>query len=155
MVPRLLHALGMRRVGWPRLLFLFFLLAAGMAWLVSGVGLEGRIVSLANQPEVRTAFLDADSGRSDAMVTLVSAVVLGPIVIGVLILLVLLAMKAVETALVTVKLPGWLSTPLVLAGGGYGIYTTSESWLPQSLYAFGLVSRAYLVCAHGTVPIIR
>jgi hypothetical protein len=144
------------RLGWPRLLFLLVLLATGVAWLVSGpLGVEGRIVSLANQPEVRTAFLDPESGRSDAMIALVSFAVLGPIVVGVLLLLVLLVMKAVETALVTVKLPGWLSTPLVLAGGGYGVYTTSESWLPQWLYAFGIVSRAYLVYSHGTVPIIR
>jgi hypothetical protein len=144
------------RLGWPRLLFLIVLLGSGLVWLVSGpLGLEGRVISLANQPEVRTAFQDPDSGRSDAMVALVAFAVLGPIVAGVLVLAIILLMKGIETALVTVRLPAWLSAPVVLVAGGYGVYATSQAWLPQSLYAFGLVSRAYLVYAYGTVPMIH
>jgi len=35
----------------------------------------------------------------------------------------------------------------------YGMYTTSPSWLPMSLYALGIVARAYLVYSYGQVPL--
>lgn len=144
------------RPGWLQLLFLAIVLVTAIAWLVSGpLGFEGRVITLANRPDVSSAFQDPESGRSDAMVALVAFAVLGPIVAGILLFALVLVMKGVETALVTVRLPGWLSVPIVVVGGGYGVYVTSSSWLPQSLYAAGLVSRAYLVYAYGTVPVIH
>jgi hypothetical protein len=41
------------------------------------------------------------------------------------------------------------------AGTIVAMYVTSTTWLPMSLYGLGIVARAYLVYAHGTVPIIR
>ena len=31
----------------------------------------------------------------------------------------------------------------------YAMYATSPSWLPMSLYALGIVARAYLVYSYG------
>jgi len=136
-----------------KLWFLIFLLICGLAWFVSEVfGLEQRLISLADQPGVRTAFLDRESGRSDAMVTLVAFSVLTPIAAAFAWIIVVLLAKGVETFLVSVRLPGWLSTPLTGIALTVGMYVTSESWLSESLYAAGLVARAYFIYSYGAVP---
>ena len=136
-----------------KLWFLIILLIFALGWFLSGpFGLEQRLVSLADQPGVRTAFLDRESGRSDAMVTLVSFGVLSPIAAAFVWITVVLLVKGVETLLVSVRLPAWFSTPLTGIALTVGIYMTSESWLSDSLYAAGLVARAYFIYSYGTVP---
>jgi hypothetical protein len=141
------------RIRGYKLWFLIILVGAALTWFVSGMlGVEQRLISLADQPGVRTAFLDRDSARSDAMVTLVSFGVLGPIAAAFLWIIVVLLAKGVETLLVSVRLPAWLSTPLTGIGLIIGCYVTSESWLSESLYAVGLVARAYFIYSYGAVP---
>jgi len=66
-----------------------------------------------------------------------------------------LLVKALETVFVPLRLPMWLSTPVVAAGLIFGMYTTSPAWLPTSLYALGIVARAYLVYSYGHVPLLH
>ena len=135
------------------LLFLVVLGAMALAWYAgASLDLENRILTLANHPEVRTAFADPESGRSDAIVTLISFAVLTPLGAGLLALLVIFIIKAFETVLVSVRLPAWLSAPVIVAAIVFGVYETMQLWLANSVYAAGLVSRAYVVYAYGTVP---
>jgi sterol desaturase/sphingolipid hydroxylase (fatty acid hydroxylase superfamily) len=136
--------------------FLGLLALSTLAWYSGGpTGVEDRIVTLANHPEARTAFQDPESGRSDAMVTLVSFAVLTPLAAGVAATIVIFAIKAFETVLAVVRLPAWLSAPIVIAAVVTGVYATTELWMPNSLYAAGMVSRAYLVYSYGAVPVFH
>ena len=130
-------------------------IAAALAWYgFALVGLDEHMRALANDPQVRTAFQDPDSGRSDAVVTLVSFAVLTPVAAGFLALMIIFVIKGFEPVLATVRLPVWLSAPLVLSAVIFGAYTTMELWWSDSLYALGLVSRAYLVC-QGSAPTLH
>jgi hypothetical protein len=136
--------------------FLSLLAVSTVAWYSGGpLGLENRMVRLANHPEARTAFQDPESGRSDAMVTLISFAVLTPVAAAIAATIVIFAIKAFETVLAVVRLPAWLSAPIVIAAVVAGIYATTELWVPNSLYAAGMVSRAYLVYSYGAVPIFH
>ena len=110
-------------------------------------GMEARITSLASQSRVATALQHPESGRSDALTTLIAGSVLTPIAVVFIIVAAILLVKAFETLLVSVHLPGWLSAPVVTIITMTAMYETSESWLPTSLYAVGLFARAYLVFA--------
>ena len=137
-----------------RLLFIILLPALLLAWYVGDIlGLEAWIAWLANQPGVTTAFQHPESGRSDALTTLISFSLLTPIALCLLLVILVLLVKALEAVFVPLRVPMWLSTPVVAAAFIYGMYTTSPSWLPMSLYALGIVARAYLVYSYGQVPL--
>jgi hypothetical protein len=117
--------------------------------------LGARIVSLASQPSVSTTFQDPESGRTDALTTLIAFAILAPMAAAAAVAALVLLSKAFEAVVVSCRLPGWLSAPVVGMGTLVAIYVTTQSWLPPSLHALGLVARAYLVYAHGTAPVIR
>ena len=152
-VSALLRRRGMRMTR-SRLLFIILLPALLLAWYVGDIlGLEAWIAWLANQPGVTTAFQHPESGRSDALTTLISFSLLTPIALCLLLVILVLLVKALEAVFVPLRVPMWLSTPVVAAALIYGMYTTSPSWLPMSLYALGIVARAYLVYSYGQVPL--
>jgi len=134
-------------------LFLIVMLGSGLAWYLGGsFGLEARLISFANHPEARASFQDPVSGQSDALVMLISFAILTPLAAGVVLMAVVMLIKMFETLLVSLRLPGWLSAPIVVAAVVYGVCATTQLWFSDSLYAVGLVSRAYLVYSYGTVP---
>ena len=132
---------------------------AGLGVLTQYLGLSAkigaRITSLASQPGVATAFQHPESGRTDALTALIAFAVLTPIALVLVAMLLVLVAKAFETLVVSAHLPGWLSAAVVGVAAVVTMYTTSQAWMPASLYGLGLVARAYLVYAYGTVPIIR
>ena len=141
------------RIKKSHLLFLAILLVSALSWYVGAAELEPQLASLASQPHVNTAFRDPDTGKSDALMALISFSVLAPVAVFVAIMLVLFVMRFVETLLVSVHAPAWPSTPLVGIGLVAALYTTSPSWIPPSLYTLGMVARAYFVyCYGGTLP---
>jgi hypothetical protein len=117
--------------------------------------LEARITALADQPGVSTAFQHPESGRTDALTALIAFAVLTPIAAFLAIIALVLLTKAFEALVVSARLPGWLSTPLVGIAAIVTMYATSQAWVPPSLHGLGLIARAYLVYAYGTVPVIR
>jgi hypothetical protein len=152
LVLALLERAGMR-IKKSHLLFLAILLASALSWYVGAAELEPQLVSLASQPHVNTAFRDPDTGKSDALMALISFSVLAPVAVFVAIMLVLFVVRFVETLLVSVHAPAWPSTPLVGIGLVAALYTTSPSWIPPSLYTLGMVARAYFVyCCGGALP---
>lgn len=138
---------------WVFLVILVLGVLAEYGGLSSRIG--ARITSLASQPSVSAAFQDPESGRTDALTTLVAFAILTPIGAGVLLVALVLLAKAFEAVVVSCRLPGWLSAPVVGMGAIVTMYVTSQMWVPSSLHALGLVARAYLIYAHGTVPVIR
>lgn len=114
-----------------------------------------RLTSLASQPGVSTAFEHPESGRTDALTALIAFAVLTPIAAFLAVIALLILTKGFETLVVSVHLPGWLSTPVVGITAIATMYATSQAWVPASLYGLGLVARAYLVYAYGEVPVIR
>jgi hypothetical protein len=141
------------RLLWVMLATVAVVLVAQYSGVSERVG--ARLTSLANQPGVATAFQDPESGRTDALTALIAFSVLTPIAAGVALMALVLVAKGLEAVVVSVRLPGWLSTPVVGVAAVVTMYVTSQAWLPASLHGLGLVARAYLVYAHGSVPIIR
>lgn len=137
------------------LLFLGVLFVAACFWYVDGFGLEGGLASLASQPHVNTAFQDPDSGKSDALLTLISFSLLTPMAAFVLLIALVFLVKAFATVLTSLRMPSWLSAPAVGMTVLAALYTTSEAWLPPSLYALGLIARAYFVYSYGASPVIH
>jgi hypothetical protein len=124
--------------------------AAVAAWLM-GVfaGLRPLAVSLASQPDVAEAFNDPVSARTDALLVLVSVVLLSPVVLGVIAGVVTFAV--IVTLLVTgpvvrpLQLPPWICVPLVLLALGYGVWAARGQWGAPLRYAGGLAAKAGLV----------
>src|SRR5260370_18582021 len=139
-----------------RLLFVILVPGLLVAWYVGDIlGLEGWIAWLANQPGVTTAFQHPESGRSDALTTLISFSLLTPIALCVLLVILVLLVKALEAVFVPLRLPMWLSTPVGAAAFIFGLYTTTPAWLPMSLYALGMVARAYLSSSYRHMPLLH
>jgi len=144
------------RVKKSHLLFLAILLVCAASWYIGAAELEPRLASLASQPHVRGACLDPDTGKSDALMALISFSLLAPLAVFVALMLVVFVVKFVETLLVSLHAPAWPSTPLVGIALVATLYTTSPSWIPPSLYTLGLVARAYFVyCYGGALPAIH
>ena len=111
--------------------FVALFISLGLAWYVGhSLGLEERAVWLASQPGVATAFQHPESGRTDALTTLIAFTVLTPIAAFVVVLVLILLAKLSEPAFESVHLPTWLSKPVVGMVSFAALYTTSESWLP-------------------------
>jgi hypothetical protein len=144
------------RIRKSHLLFLAILLVSAVSWYIGAAELEPRLASLASQPHVRGAFQDPDTGKSDALMALISFSLLAPMAVFVALMLIVFVVKFVETLLVSLHAPAWPSTPLVGVTLVATLYTTSPSWIPPSLYTLGLVARAYFVyCYGGTLPTIH
>jgi hypothetical protein len=138
------------RVHWGRWLLAAVILAVALVWWASSSAtVRGYINWLANQPDARTAYQE-EGGSTDALIVLISFVLLTPLIASVVVMLVVFIMKMTEVFLVRVRLPEWASVPLVLAAFGYGTYAMRDAWLPESLHVLGLVARAYLVFSSAT-----
>jgi hypothetical protein len=133
-----------------QLLFLAVVVISALSWYIGSAELEPRMASLANQPQVTGAFRDPDSAKTDALMALISFSLLSPLAVGVAAMGVVLLVKLIETLLVSLRAPAWPSGPLVGAGLLATLYATSQAWIPSSLYALGLVARAYFVYCYGT-----
>jgi hypothetical protein len=140
---------------WRWLLIGVLVLGVLAEYLGLSAKLGARIVSLASQPSVSTTFQDPESGRTDALTTLIAFAILAPMAAGVAVVGLILVSKAFEAVVVSCRLPGWVSAPVVGTVTIVAIYVTTHSWMPASLHALGLVARAYLVYAYGTAPVIR
>jgi hypothetical protein len=139
----------------PMILMIVVVVGVGLSYAAQSIGLEARIISLANQPGVRTAFQDPESGRSDALTMLIAVFVVTPIAGFVVAMLALLVVKMFEAVLVSIHLPAWLSAPVIGMSTFAAIYATSAAWIPQSRYALGLVARAYLVYNSTSPPVFQ
>jgi hypothetical protein len=115
--------------------------------------LRERIEWLASQPSAQTAFAHAESGRSDALVALISVVVFTPIVGFFAVVAFMLLVRVFETFVALVHLPAWVSTPTVGVFSVALAYVTSSAWLPPSLSVLALLARAYVVYVSGTPPL--
>jgi len=133
-----------------RLLFLLVLLGSALAWYLGGAELELQLVSLANQPRVISAFQDPVTGKSDALLTLISFALLAPMAAFVAVLIMIFLVRGLESVLVTLRGPGWFSAPLVGMTLLFALYASSPVWLPTSLYGLGLIARAYFVYSYGS-----
>jgi hypothetical protein len=139
---------------WP----LFAILVLGgvtTAYIRTWLGVEEQITVLASQPEVTTVFQQPETARSDALTTLVAAFVLTPIAIFAIIAGVVLASKLFESVLQSLRLPGSLSIPVVIAIAVSTMYATSTAWLPTARYGAGVCARAYLIYSATSPPLIH
>ena len=139
-----------------RVLFLVVLVATAIAiFLLSSGRLEERITWLANQPSGTSAFQHPESGRSDALIALISTAVLTPIAILIVMIAFMFLVGMFEGVLVLVHLPDWLSAPVVGLVSVVAMYLTASSWVPPSFAALTLVARAYIVFSHTNPPLFR
>jgi hypothetical protein len=136
--------------------FAGLLIGVAVVWYVGqSPALEERLGWLASQPSVTTAFQNSESSRSDALTTLIAFTVLTPIGAFIVLIALLILAKLSEPVLESVHIPTWLSTPTIGMVSIVTAYATSEAWLPQSLYALGLIARAYFVYSQGTPPLFH
>lgn len=138
------------RIRRSRLLFLVVLLGWLLSWYLSGAELELRLASLANQPQVNSAYQDPISGKSDALVTLICFSLLTPMAAFVAVIILIFLVRGLEAVLITLHGPAWCSAPLVGMTLLVGLYASSQLWLPTSLYGLGLFARAYFVYSYGS-----
>jgi hypothetical protein len=128
-------------------LWLWLSLAAiiGLAWWAhSSQALREHIWWLASQPRVESAF-DDEGGGAEALIVLIGFVILTPVVFTILAVVLTFAVKVVGAFFYRLRLPEFISLPVVMTCLIVGTYTVREAWLPGSLYVLGLVARAYLV----------
>ncbi len=120
---------------------------------------ERWLIALANGPETARAFSDPLTGRTDALLVLVSFFLLGPIFLGILLLCVVFVMIVFlllcEPVFRLFRLPLSLSVPFVLVGLASVAYTMRATWLPDALYVLGLTAKASLVYFAYPLPIPR
>jgi hypothetical protein len=139
-----------------RLLFLALILASAASWYFGGfAALEVKLKVLANQPHVNTAFMDPNTGQSDALLTLICFAILAPIAVFAAFIIVLCVVRAVEAVVVSLRGPGWFSVPLVGTSLVAALYMSTQLWMPTSLYGLGMVARAYFVYTYGPMIVIR
>jgi len=139
-----------------RVLLLVVLITTAITiFLLSSGRLEERITWLANQPSGTSAFQHPESGRSDALIALISTAVLTPIAILIVMIAFMFLVGMFEGVLVLVHLPDWLSAPVVGLVSVVAMYLTASSWVPPSFAALTLVARAYIVFSHTNPPLFR
>jgi hypothetical protein len=133
------------QIRWKRWLLVIVVVAAALVWWASSsAAVRAHVGWLASQPDVRTAFA-SQGGSTDALLVLVTFALLAPMAACLLLMLIVFVVKMFELVLFKLHLPEWPSMPLVLTAAAYGTYVVREAWLPTSLYALGVVARAYLV----------
>ena len=139
-----------------RVLFVFVLIATAIAIVVlSSARLDERIMWLANQPSGTSAFQHPESGRSDALIALISTAVVTPIAIFIVMVAFMFVVGMFQGVLVLLHLPDWLSAPVVGLVSVVAMYLTASSWVPPSFAALTLVARAYIVFSHTNPPLFR
>ena len=120
---------------------------------------ERWLVSLANRPEIVKAFSDPHTGRTDALLVLVSFFLLTPIFVGIVLLGVVFALIVFlllsEPVFRLFRLPLWLAVPTMLVTSVSVAYTMRAAWLPDVLYVLGLTAKAGLVYFAAPVSIPR
>lgn len=134
-------------------LTIWCLLLMASIWLAWYAGvftmLRLRLAWLAQQPGVAGAFGDPGYGRVDALVMLLSFVLLAPIaafiVLIALVFLLIIFVLLFEPVLRLFRLPEWVAVPMVVMGSAAGAWAASDLWLPQSKHVIGLVARAWFV----------
>ena len=155
MVWALLPRANMRSHRLRVLLLVVLITTAITIFLLSSGRLEERITWLANQPSGTSAFQHPESGRSDALIALISTAVLTPIAILIVMIAFMFLVGMFEGVLVLVHLPDWLSAPVVGLVSVVAMYLTASSWVPPSFAALTLVARAYIVFSHTNPPLFR
>ena len=139
-----------------RLLFLALIVAWAASWYFGWLAaLEVKLKVLANQPHVNTAFMDPNTGQSDALLTLISFGLLAPMAAFAAFIVVLCLVRGVEAVVVSLRGPRWFSLPLVGTSLVAALYMSTQVWMPTSLYGLGMVARAYFVYTYGPLIVIR
>jgi hypothetical protein len=146
-----------RGMQWAVVLLIVIVGAAwGLGWLAP---VKDILRALAAQPDTHDAFRDPHTGRTDALIMLVSFFLLTPFAVFVALLaltfVIIAALLITEPFFRAVHLPTWLCVPLVLAGVAWAAYGVRETWLPPLLYVLGLAARAGLVYFAGTAGMAR
>jgi hypothetical protein len=134
----------------PALLSLVLLILVWIAWRVGVFAvLYTKLAWLAQQPTVSTAFGDVHHGRVDALVMMLSFLLLAPIVLFIVLLalvfVVIVFVLLFEPLMRLLRLPEWVAVPMVLVGSAAGAWAFSGLWLPHSMHVLGLVARAWFV----------
>lgn len=141
------------RKRWKVWLLMALVFAAGVGWWAhSSQTIRDQIWWLATQPRVETAF-DDEGGGAEALIVLLSFIIVTPVVVSIFAILLTFAVKVVGAFLYRLRLPEFVSVPVVMAALVVSTYTVREAWLPGSLYLLGLVARAYLVFS-SSVPVL-
>lgn len=111
--------------------------------------LIARLETLASRPEAQRAFTDPTQGRVDALILLLTVLVLAPAAALIALLVLVFAFIWVSLLLEPVfralKFPAWSAVPIVLLGTGYGLHRLQWLWLQQSVHVLSLVARAWIV----------
>lgn len=141
------------QIRWKRWLMAIVVLSLLAGWYVGTSAVARSYINwLAGQPSVQTAF-DEEGGSTDALIVLITFMFLTPVAASIILMLVVFIVKVFELVLFRLHLPEWTSTPVVLLVLGFASYTVREAWLPHSLYALGLLARAYLVYRAGVTSL--
>ncbi|HEY7366205.1 MAG TPA: hypothetical protein VIE37_19060 [Methylomirabilota bacterium] len=140
----------------------WLVIVVGLGLIASYLGLftpvENWLISLANRPEMGKVFSDPHTGRTDALLVLVSFFLLTPIFLGIVLLGVIFVMIIFlllsEPVFRLFRLPLWMAVPVVLVSSGSVAYSMRAAWLPDVLYVLGLTAKAGLVyfAAPGSIP---
>jgi hypothetical protein len=117
------------------------------------------LVGLANRPETAKAFADPLTGRTDALLVLVSFFLLTPIFLGIVLLgvvfVLIVFLLLSEPVFRLFRLPLSLSVPVVLVSLFFVAYSMRAMWLPEVLYVLGLTTKASMVYFASPLPIPR
>lgn len=137
------------RLDWKRWLVLVVASFAFLWWAGLGATVQRAFEALASQPDVQTAFTDAEHGRMDALLMLVSVAALAPVstflvLLALVFALILLALL-LEPLLGTLRLPAWLTVVIVLASAAWAAWALREAWVPHLVHLTRLVARAWVV----------
>ncbi len=138
--------LRLGRTGWA-LLLVAALAAAWYAGLFAAV--RQALQALASQPDVVDAFTDPEHGRLDALLLIISFLLLAPFALLIGLLAVVFAVIVVslllEPLLQTARVPGWTSLPLVLLATAWTAWALRDGWAPQAVHLAALIARAWVV----------
>ena len=103
---------------------------------------------LANRPEVADRF-DSPNGRFDATVFLFTCIILAPLVVLAVVLVMGIAMMAIEGTVFNVSrrmgLPDPLTAAFVTVAFVGFAWTYTELWLPRSIRLLGMIARAWVI----------
>jgi hypothetical protein len=134
------------RTGWALLLGG----AVAAAWYGGAFRpIRAGFLALANRPDVAGAFTHPEHGQVDALLLIISFLLLAPfalfIALVALVFAIITASLLLEPALDTARLPSWMTLPLVLMTGAWAAYLVREAWVPQITHLGALVARAIFV----------
>jgi hypothetical protein len=144
---------------WVRWLAILFGITC-IAWYLELFEPVGQwLVALANRPETAKAFSDPMTGRTDALLVLVSFFLLTPIFLGIVLLgvvfVLIVFLLLSEPVFRLFRLPLSLSVPVVLVSLVFVAYGVRAMWLPEVLYVLGLTTKASMVYFAAPLPIPR